>query len=1176
MSEKNSKEESLPAYKTTTVDSSFQSNYAGQVAEVPTTALGRFVDSFRPCDVYVASCNMESHGSGYDMEAAAKRTAESPLARSLKGRHLQMIAIGGSIGTGLFVNSGKALNGGGPASLLIAFGIIGLMLYTVVHALGELAVTFPVSGSFSTYSTRFIDPAWGFAMGWNYAMQWLVVFPLELVAASITLQYWNVNVNNAVWVAIFWVVIVVINFFGVKGYGEAEFIFSMIKVIAVIGFIILGVVLVCGGGPVGGYIGGRYWQEPGAFNHGFKGLCSVFVTAAFAFAGTELVGLAAAETANPRKTLPTAVKQVFWRITLFYIVALTLVGLLVPYDNEHLLGASSVDATASPFVIAITNAGISGLPSVMNVVIMIAVLSVGNSSIYGCSRTLASLAEMNQAPKIFGYIDKSGRPLVGIIVTSIFGLLAFVSASPAEGDVFNWLLALSGLSSIFTWGSVCLAHILFRRAWKIQGHSLDELAFKSHPGVIGSYAGLILNFLVLVAQFWIAVWPVGGTPNASDFFMVYLAAPVVIAFYIFYKVWKRTPFVRPSQADLVSGRRENTTLSMRLSLSISAISIYCRHLRTADWTIYRRSDLLWNTISPNWRVSSLLFSSDHAPSVVDPLRYSGSAWDRFVDSFRPNEIYLANYGSSRSNTDGYDMEAAVKRTADSPLARRLKGRHLQMIAIGGSIGTGLFVNSGKALSDGGPGALLIAFALVGLMLFTVVHALGELAVAFPVAGSFSTYSTRFIDPAWGFAMGWNYAMQWLVCFPLELVAASITLQYWHVHVNNSVWIAVFWVVIVAINLFGVKGYGEAEFMFSLIKVIAVIGFSILSIVLVCGGGPVGGYIGGKYWRDPGAFSHGFKGLCSVFVTAAFAFAGTELVGLAAAETLNPRKTLPSAVKQVFWRITLFYIVSLTLVGLLVPYNNQQLLGATSHVDVAASPFVIAIQNAGISGLPSVINVVILIAVLSVGNSAVYGCSRTLTSLSEMGLAPKFLSYIDKAGRPLAAVLVTSSFGLLAFISASRAEGEIFNWLLALSGLSSIFTWSSVCLAHILFRRAWKVQGHTLEELAFRSQPGVVGSYLGLLLNLLVLVAQFWIAVAPHTGPPNLKVFFQSYLAAPVVLAFFVLHKIVRKTKVVKPSLADVVSGLRKVDDPAIVEELQAERKELTQRSTAYRVYKFWC
>lgn len=176
------------------------------------------------------------------------------------------------------------------------------MLYCTVHALGEMAVLFPVAGSFSAYSTRFLDPSWGFAMGWNYAMQWLVVLPLEIIAATLTINFWNNGrINNDAWVAIFLVFIVIINFFGVKGYGEAEFVFASIKIIAVIGFIILGVILVCGGGPQGQYLGGQYWHDPGAFHNGFKGLCSVFVTAAFAFAGTELVGLAAAETSNPRR-----------------------------------------------------------------------------------------------------------------------------------------------------------------------------------------------------------------------------------------------------------------------------------------------------------------------------------------------------------------------------------------------------------------------------------------------------------------------------------------------------------------------------------------------------------------------------------------------------------------------------------------------------------------------------------------------------------------------------------------------------------------------------------------------------------------------------------------------------------------------------------------------------------
>jgi len=557
----------------------------------------RFIDSFkRDPNAAITKPSQRADGparGGFDHAAAAERTANSGLAHKLKGRHMQMIAIGGSIGTGLFVTSGAALSSGGAASLVIAYIIIGILMFCTVQALGEMAVLFPVAGSFSAYSTRFLDPAWGFAMGWNYAIQWLVVLPLEIVAASITLGFWPGarETNEAAWVTIFLVVIVAINFFGVRGYGEAEFVFAIIKVVAVIGFILLGIVLNCGGGPDGGYIGGTFWQNDnvpasyagytvdhqpagsinsGAFHNGFKGLCSVFVTAAFSFAGTELVGLAAAEADNPRKTLPTAIKQVFWRICLFYIVALTIVSLLVPYGDARLLaGGSSSDAKASPFVIAINNAGIAVLPSIMNVVILIAVLSVGNSSIYGSSRTLAALAEQGQAPRILAYIDRQGRPLVAIIAASILGLLCYVVAGgqATANTALNWLYSLSGLSSIFTWGSICLAHIRFRSAWKAQGHSLDELAFQAQGGVIGSWIGFILNVLVLIAQFWTAIWPVGygsksGTDIAQNFFLAYLAAPVVILFYVPYKLWYKTPFMKVGDMDLQTGRRELDTAAL--------------------------------------------------------------------------------------------------------------------------------------------------------------------------------------------------------------------------------------------------------------------------------------------------------------------------------------------------------------------------------------------------------------------------------------------------------------------------------------------------------------------------------------------------------------------------------------------------------------------------------------
>ncbi|CCH41813.1 putative histidine permease [Wickerhamomyces ciferrii] len=514
----------------------------------------RFKDSFKPME------DDEIDGSDMtDLEKAIARTAKSPLHKSLKNRHLQMIAIGGAIGTGLFIGSGGALATGGPAALLIGWILVGIMIYCTVQALGELAVTFPISGAFNVYSTRFIDPSWGFAMGWNYALQWLVVLPLELVAASITIRYWNSNINSVAWVAIFYVLIVSINFFGVKGYGEAEFIFSAVKVVAVVGFIILGIILNCGGGPKGGYIGGKYWKDPGAFAAGFKGVCTVFVTAAFSFAGTELVALASAESANPRKSLPRATKQVFWRILLFYVISLTLIGLLVPYTDER-LGQGSYNASASPFVISIRNAGISGLPSVINVVIMIAVLSVGNSAVFACSRTVTSLAAQGFAPSFFTYVDRKGRPIYATLLSLTVGLLCFVSASPKQGDVFDWLLALSGLSSVFTWGSACIAHIRFRRAMKVQGRDPHtELAYTSQAGVIGSYFGAGLNILILIAQFWVAAFPLGDKSTADGFFKAYLAFPVVIAFYIFHKIWKKnwSLFVRAKDMDIDSGRAEH-------------------------------------------------------------------------------------------------------------------------------------------------------------------------------------------------------------------------------------------------------------------------------------------------------------------------------------------------------------------------------------------------------------------------------------------------------------------------------------------------------------------------------------------------------------------------------------------------------------------------------------------
>ncbi|KAL3425413.1 amino-acid permease inda1 [Phlyctema vagabunda] len=493
-----------------------------------------------------------------------KDTGEADqLDKTLKPRHLQMIAIGGSIGAGFFVGSGSALSRGGPGTLLIDFLIMGVMIFNVVYALGELAVMYPVSGGFYTYSTRFIDPSWGFAMGWNYVFQWAIVLPLELTVASLTIGYWNADISIAAWVTLFWAFIVIVNVFGVLGFAEEEFWSSVLKLAAIITFMIIGLVLVLGGGPSKGiydeYWGARLWYDPGAFRNGFKGVCSVFVTAAFAFSGTELVGLAAAESKNPAKALPGAIKQVFWRITLFYVVGLLFVGLLCSSTDDRLLGANPlIDVTASPFVIIAKDAGLNGYDHFLNFIILVSVISIGNSGVYGGSRTLCALAEQGYAPRFFSYVDKAGRPLPATIAILIFGGLGYIQLSSDGTTVFDWLLALSGLAALFTWGSICLAHIRFRSAWAYHGHTVDEIPFKAVFGVYGSWVGLILIFLVLMAQFYTALYPIGNDGEigtAEDFFKSYLALPVVLFFWACGYLWKRTGWLRTSQIDVDSGRR---------------------------------------------------------------------------------------------------------------------------------------------------------------------------------------------------------------------------------------------------------------------------------------------------------------------------------------------------------------------------------------------------------------------------------------------------------------------------------------------------------------------------------------------------------------------------------------------------------------------------------------------
>ncbi|KAL7626394.1 hypothetical protein AAE478_003166 [Parahypoxylon ruwenzoriense] len=480
------------------------------------------------------------------------------LKADLRSRHMQMIAIGGAIGAGLFIGSGGALYKGGPAALIIGYLIVGVMLLFTMQALAELAVLYPVNGAFYTYVVRFVDPSWGFAMGWDYAIAWLTVLPFELIAAGITIEFWRPDLSVAIWVTVFLVILTLIQVFGVRGYGEVEFVLSMVKILACTGFIILGIIINCGGVGDRGYIGAKYWYEPGAFKNGFNGFAGVFVVAAFAFGGTELVGLAAAESADPRRAIPTASKQVFFRIAFFCIINLFILGLILPSDDSRLENSSGANSSYSPFVLAIQDAGIAVLPSIFNAVITISVVSVANSCTFGSTRTMQAMAERGMAPKFLAYVDKAGRPVWCVAVQLAFGFLGYLGVASNGLDVFTWLLSLSGLSYFFVWGSCCLAHIRFRLAWKSQGRDFREIPYQTPLGIWGSAIGLGLNFLCLIATFYNALYPSpNSTPDPAAFFQQYLAAPIVIVLYLFWKAWSGDwrMWVKLSDVDLTSGAR---------------------------------------------------------------------------------------------------------------------------------------------------------------------------------------------------------------------------------------------------------------------------------------------------------------------------------------------------------------------------------------------------------------------------------------------------------------------------------------------------------------------------------------------------------------------------------------------------------------------------------------------
>nr|XP_036584944.1 amino acid permease [Colletotrichum truncatum]KAF6794712.1 amino acid permease [Colletotrichum truncatum] len=508
-----------------------------------------------------------------------------------------------------------------------------------------------------------------------------------------------------------------------------------------------------------------------------------------------------------------------------------------------------------------------------------------------------------------------------------------------------------------------------------------------------------------------------------------------------------------------------------------------------------------------------------------------------------NVVEASRTPSGHASNDQFVSEA-------DKLERHISIRHMIFMALGGSIGAGLFVGSGAALGSGGPLNLVLNFALVGLGVGCTMGCLGELAASYPVAGAFYDYSRRMISEAWGFAMGWNFVFNWLIVFPFELTTIAAQMKYWVPDLQPAYIITPILLALTGSSFLGSRWFGELEHAFGIGKAVAITVFIFTAVFIISGAVPTDPRrgTGAEYWQNPGAVKNGISGFLLVFRTAGMSYGGTELLGLTAAECKNPQKALPLATKIVFARILFFYIVSLLLLGFVVPSNHPG-LASTGH-GAKYSPFTLAAQIANIKHLPSFFNALIVVALVSMANASIFAASRAFQALCEKGMGPRWGAKV-KWGVPVYAFLVTFVVGLLAFVNMVEGGAAIFDWLLSLSGASNYYTWASICISYIRFRKAWAAQGHDHRTLLWNSPFGTWGAIVGLTICIVGLLANVLTAIMPVSGHYSVQDIFRdnigTFIPPALYLGYILYERMINKIK--NPALiplekVDVQTGIR--------------------------------
>ncbi|CAO95858.1 aromatic amino acid transporter AroP [Erwinia tasmaniensis] len=408
------------------------------------------------------------------------------------------------------------------------------------------------------------------------------------------------------------------------------------------------------------------------------------------------------------------------------------------------------------------------------------------------------------------------------------------------------------------------------------------------------------------------------------------------------------------------------------------------------------------------------------------------------------------------------------------LKRGLKNRHIQLIALGGAVGTGLFLGSASVIQSAGPGVIL-GYAIAGFIAFLIMRQLGEMVVEEPVAGSFSHFAYKYWGNFAGFASGWNYWVLYVLVAMAELTAVGKYIQFWYPEIPTWMSAAVFFVLINAINLTNVKVFGEMEFWFAIIKVVAVVAMILFGCWLLFSGNGGPQATVRNLWQQGGFLPHGFTGLVMMMAIIMFSFGGLELVGITAAEADNPETSIPKATNQVIYRILIFYVGSLAVLLSLMPWTR---------VTADTSPFVLIFHELGDALVANALNVVILTAALSVYNSCVYCNSRMLFGLAQQGNAPKALLKVDRRGVPVASILFSAVATAFCVLLNYLMPGEAFGLLMALVVSALVINWAMISLAHMKFRRKKDRQGI---KTRFPALFYPLGNWLCLLFMVAILV-----------------------------------------------------------------------------------------